>query len=151
MLKETLKKGAISFAISAFCGLIINLIIDIVINAMGYTGFCSISPDFLSLFPTTAMAAYVNLLLYGVIGATFSMMTFVYDLEKIGFAVQSIIYFVVTAAVCILITTLLWQLHRYPAALISTLSGYAVTHIIMFTVSYRRLKNDINEINTQLE
>ena len=151
MLKETLKKGAVSFAISAFCGLVINLIIDIVINAIGYTGFCSISPDFLSLFPTTAMAAYVNLLLYGVIGATFSMMTFVYDLEKIGFAVQSIIYFVVTAAVCILITTLLWQLHRYPAALISTLSGYAVTHIIMFTVNYRRLKNDINEINTQLE
>lgn len=151
MLKETLKKGAVSFALSAFCGLIINLIIDIVINATGHTGFCSISPDFLALFPTTAMAAYVNLLLYGVIGATFSMMTFVYDLEKIGFAFQSIIYFVVTSTVCILITTLLWQLHRYPAALISTLAGYAVTHVIMFTVSYRKLKNDIQEINTQLE
>ena len=151
MLKETLKKGAVSFALSAFCGLIINLIIDIVINTTGHTGFCSISPDFLALFPTTAMAAYINLLLYGVIGATFSMMTFVYDLEKIGFAFQSIIYFVVTSTVCILITTLLWQLHRYPAAMISTLAGYAVTHVIMFTVSYRKLKNDIQEINTQLE
>ena len=120
------------------------------IASMGYTDFCSISPDFLAHFPTTAMAVYVNLLLYGVIGATFSMMTFVYDLEKIGFAFQSIIYFVVTSTVCILITTLLWQLHRYPAALISTLSGYAVTHIIMFTVNYRRLKNDINEINIAL-
>ncbi|MBP5608851.1 MAG: DUF3021 domain-containing protein [Lachnospiraceae bacterium] len=151
MLKETLKRGAISFAISAFCGLIINLLIDTIAHAIGAEDFCSISPDFLMLFPTTAMAVYANVLLYGVIGATFSMMTFVYDLEKIGFAVQSIIYFIVTSTVCLLITMLLWQLHRYPPALICSLAGYAVTHIIMFTISYRKLKNDINAINTELE
>ena len=151
MIKDLFEKGAISFAIGSFAGLMVNFIIDLVAHAMGAEQFCSISPDFQALFPTTAMAAYANVLLYGCISAAFAVMTFIYDIERIGFLIQSIIYFLVTGSVCILITTLLWQLHRYPAALICTLAGYAVTHIIMFTVCYRKLKNDIQEINTQLE
>ena len=78
MIKELLKKGAISFAISSFVGAIINLIIDVVVNSMGVSDFCSISPEFRALFPTTVIAAYFNILLYGIIGATFAMMTFIY-------------------------------------------------------------------------
>ena len=151
MIKEILKRGALSFAISAFCGLLINLLIDLIAHAAGATGFCSIAPDFIALFPTTAMAAYVNILLYGVIGSTFAMMTFVYDLEKIGFVIQSIIYCLVTGTVCMLITILLWQLHRHPEALIFTLFGYLAAHVIMIVIQYRTLKKDISVINNELE
>ena len=152
MLKDTLKKGLISFAISSFSGLIVNLLIDLIVNAVGGPeDFCSISPEFRALFPTTTIAAYVNLLLYGLIGATFAMMTFIYSLERIGFIVQSIIYFLVTGTVCVLITTILWQLQRYPQALILTLTGYGASHILMITIQYRRLKKDILEINSELE
>jgi hypothetical protein len=41
----------------------------------------------------------------------------------------------------------LWQLHKYPAAFISTLAGYLATHIIMMVIEYRRLKADIKVIN----
>ncbi|MBR5420108.1 MAG: DUF3021 family protein [Lachnospiraceae bacterium] len=150
MLKETLRKGVISFAISSFVGLLINLIIDLIANRSGAAPFCSISPDFLALFPTTAMAAYVNVLLYGLIGAAFSMTTVVYEFERIGFLFQSILYFVITGAVCLLITIVLWQLQRYPKALIGTLAGYAITHIIMFSLQYRKLKADIETINVEL-
>ena len=150
MLKDILKKGAISFAISSFCGAIINYVIDLIANAAGLKDFCSISPAFRELFPTTALAVYTNILLYGIIGATFSMMTFVFELEKISFLVQSIIYYVVTAAVCLGITMLLWQLQRYPKALIGTLIGYTVTHIIMFTIEYKNLKKDIETINEEI-
>ena len=150
MIKETLKKGAISFAIGSFSGLIVNLIIDIVVNALGFEGFCSISPYFAAHFPTMVMAAYVNVLLYGVIGATFAMMTVIYGFERIGFVIQSIIYFLVTGAVCILITILLWQLQRHPKALLFSLIGYAVTHVIMITIEYNTLKKDIKDINTSL-
>ena len=61
--------------------------------------------------------------------------------------IQSIIYFVVTSVVCVAITTLLWQLHKYPAAFICTLIGYAATHVIMITIEYRRLRADIKVIN----
>ena len=150
MLKDILKKGAISFSISSFAGAIINFLIDVIVNAAGVKDFCSISPDFLKLFPTTAVAVYSNIMLYGIIGATFAMMTFVFELERIGFLVQSIIYYVVTAAVCLGITMLLWQLQKYPQALIGTLLGYTGTHIIMFTLEYKKLKNDIETINQEI-
>ena len=150
MIKETIKKGAISFAIGSFAGLIVNLIIDIIVNALGVKGFCSISPYFVAHFPTMAMAAYVNVILYGVIGSTFAMMTVIYEFERIGFVIQSIIYFLVTSAVCILITILLWQLQNHPIALVLTLAGYAVSHVIMITIEYKTLKKDIKDINTSL-
>ena len=151
MIKEYLKRGALSFAIASFSGLLINFIIDIIVNALGYKDFCSISPYFLALFPTTALAAYTNVLLYGLIGATFAVSTIVYEWDKIGFVIQSILYFLITAAVCLAITTILWQLQRHPAALISTLAGYAMTHVIMITIAYKNMKRDILEINKALE
>ena len=151
MIKEILKRGAISFAISSFAGLMINLIIDLVADAAGAKDFCSISPDFMALFPTTALAAYVNILLYGLIGATFAMMTFIYEFERIGFVIQSIIYCLVTGGVCMLITVLLWQLQRHPEAFVSTCLGYLAAHVIMIVVQYRALKKDISVINTELQ
>ena len=146
-MKDYIKRGMISFAISSFAGILVNLVIDSIANACGRSGFISMSPEFIDMFPTTALAAYVNALLYGVIGFIFSFMTFIYDVEKIGFLYQSIIYFLVTSVVSIGITMLLWQLHKYPAGFICTLSGYAVTHVIMFITEYRKLKKDIKEIN----
>ena len=71
-MKEVLKRGFTSFALSSFAGLIVNLIIDIIMNARGLEGFSSMSPDYVALFPSVTIAAYVNILLYGVIGATFA-------------------------------------------------------------------------------
>ncbi|MBR5896540.1 MAG: DUF3021 family protein [Lachnospiraceae bacterium] len=146
-MKKVLKRGMISFFISSFAGVLVNLIIDVAVNAGGMKGFISMSPDFVNMFPTPVIAAYVNVMLYGLIGFTFSVMTFVYEAEKIGFVIQSIIYFVVTAAVCLSITVILWQLYRYPAAFAGTLAGYGVTHVIMIVIGYRKLKKDIKEIN----
>ena len=146
-MKEVLKRGLTSFALSAFAGLLVNLIIDIVMSSFLKTGFISMSPDYVALFPSVTISAYVNILLYGVIGATFSLAAYIYEVEKIGFIIQSIIYFVITSSVCVGITILLWQLHKYPAAFISTLAGYLATHIIMMVIEYRRLKADIKVIN----
>ena len=153
MLKETLKRCALSFVISAICGLVVNLAIDLIANAAGAGtegGFISMSPEFRKIFATPVIAAYINILLYGVIGAVFSGMSFIFECPRIGYIVQSLIYFVSTAAVWIIITILLWQLHRYPQALIATIAGYAVTYLIMGIVTYKDLKRDINRINTAI-
>lgn len=146
-MKEVLKRGFTSFALSSFAGLIVNLIIDVIMNARGLEGFSSMSPDYVALFPSVTIAAYVNILLYGVIGATFALSVYIYEVERIGFIIQSIIYFIITSSVCVGITILLWQLHKYPAAFISTLAGYLATHIIMMVIEYRKLKADIKVIN----
>ena len=146
-MKEYFKRGLISFAIGAFAGLLVNLIIDVIVNLTGHTGFISMSSDYQALFPTPAMAAYVNILLYGLIGWIFSFATYIYEIERIGFVIQSIIYFLITSSVCMAITIFLWQLHRYPIAIVCTLAGFAITHVIMITNEYRRLKADIKVIN----
>ena len=146
-MKEILKRGFTSFALSSFAGLLVNLIIDIIMNRTLNAGFHSMSPEYVALFPSVTIAAYVNVLIYGVIGATFSMATLIYEVERIGFIIQSIIYFIITSSVCMAITMLLWQLHRYPAAFIATLAGYLATHIIMMVIEYRKLKADIKVIN----
>ena len=146
-MKEIIKRGLTSFALSSFAGLLVNLLIDLIVNAVEGPGFSSMSPDYAALFPSPTLAAYVNILLYGVIGATFALAAYIYELERIGFVIQSIIYFVVTSVVCVAITMLLWQLHKYPSAFICTLLGYAATHVIMITIEYRRLRADIKVIN----
>ena len=151
MVKEVVKRGFFSFFVSAFCGLLVNLIIDVIGNANIEGEFCSMSPEFRALFPTSPIAAYVNIILYGIIGATFSVMTLIYEFERIGFIIQSIIYVVITTAVCLVITMFLWQLQRYPQALIGTVSGYLATHVIIIILEYRKLKKDIKEINSGLE
>ena len=148
--KESIKRSAVSFSISAFVGLLVNLLIDVIANKAGAAGFVSISPETRALFPTQAIAAYVNVLLYGAIGATFAGMTFIFEIDRLGFIIQEILYFIVTAAILALITILLWQLHRYPKALIPTLAGYGLTYLIMGIVEYRELKKNIADINETL-
>ncbi|MBO6159198.1 MAG: DUF3021 family protein [Firmicutes bacterium] len=138
----------ISFTISAFCGLLINLLIDVIVNLNGVKGFVSMSYLYVKIFPTEAMAAYVNILIYGMIGFVFAAMTFIYDMERLGFLFQSILYFVVTGGFSVAVTVFLWQLHHYPSAFIGTLTGYLMTHIIIFIVEYRTLRKDVKEINT---
>lgn len=150
MIKNVLKNGAISFVIGSLSGLIVNLIIDAVANALGAEDYCSISPSFQALFPTSVMAAYVNVLLYGCISASFAIMTFIYDVERIGFVIQSIIYFLTTSVACLVITMLLWQLQRYPLGLFLTLACYGLTHVIMITMAYKKLRKDVSEINQEL-
>ena len=149
-MKETLKKVILSFALSSFAGLMVNLMIDLIVNATGNTGFISIAPEFQKLFPTPVIAGYVNVLLYGLIGAVFAGMTSIFDCSRIGVIIQWCIYFAVTFGFCMAITIFVWQLHRYPQAFISTAMGYSVTYLILGFVQYRQLKDDIRAINENL-
>jgi len=150
-MKEYLKRGLLSFSLSAFSGLIVNLIIDVIVNTAGDPPFYSMSPDFRDLFPTPAVAAYVNILLYGIIGFAFAAMTFLFDLKKLGLLIQWLLYFLSTSAVCIGITTLLWQLHKYPRAFFMTIGGYGITYVIIAINQYRTLKKEVREINESLK
>ncbi len=149
-MKIYLKRAAVSFAISSFVGLMVNLLIDVIVNAAGYEGFISMSPEAREHFATPTIAAYVNVLMYGLIGAAFAGMTFIFDIDRLGFVIQSILYFLLTGVVLVAITFVLWQLHKHPKALVPTLIGYAVSYFIMGVVQYRALKKDIREINEEL-
>jgi len=147
-----LKRCIFSFCISSVCGLVVNLLIEIIVRmATGMEDFCTISPEFMAMFPSDTIGFAMNTLLYGVIGATFSIAMYIYELDHIGFVIQNILYCLATGVVWVPIVTLLWQLYRYPSALIGTLVGFAGSYVVMSIVAYRMTRKDVEQINEFLE
>ena len=147
-----LKRCSISFAISSVCGALSNLIIELVVRAVtGMNDFSPLSSEFVELFPSETIAVEVNVLLYGVIGASFSAMTFIYENQKIGFIVQNMLYCILTSIIWVPIVVFVWQLNKYGSALVGTLIGFFATYIVMSIVGYRITQARIKEINTYLE
>lgn len=147
-MNKVIKQTCISFAISCFAGLIVNLLIDVGVNSYGVIDdFISVPFAFAERFPTPVIGAYINIILYGLIGATFSIMTFVFDITRLGFLIQYVIYFCSTSVVLVYITMYLWKLQTIPVAMISTLVGYGISFVIMGIVQYRMVRQDIEKIN----
>jgi len=140
-----------SFAISAFCGLVALLLIDIIgKHVSGDPGFAAMSPEFVSLFPSEAVAAEVNVLLYGLIGATFAGATIIFEKDRIGFLIQNLLYCLITGTVWISVVMILWRLYKYSAAMYTTIACFVVTHVIMSVLGYRITRQDVKEINDVL-
>lgn len=151
MKKIVLKRAATSFCISAMCGMLVNLLIELIVRLVtGDTSFVPLSPEYRQYFPSDTIAMEINVLLYGVIGAAFSAAAVVYEWVRIGFLIQNLIYFLLTGLVWVPIVALIWQLSGYPEALLSTLAGFAATYIIMSVVGYRIMRRDVGEINKAL-
>lgn len=151
-MKEIMKRAVTGFGNSAVCGLIVNMFIELAVRH--YTkdsAFDPMSPAFVALFPSKTVAIEVNILLYGVIGAVFAAATWIYEQDRIGFIFQNLIYFVMTGAVWVPIMTMLWQLQRYPQALVGTLIGFSGTYAVMSFVGYKITRRDVREINQALK
>lgn len=138
------------FAFSATISTICLFFIEIAVRLSSGFDYTPITPEFLSLFPSHSMAMEVDILLYGMIGMTFSGMTFIYEKDHIGFVLQNIIYCIATGIVWIPIVTFLWQLWRYPAALFYTIGGFLITYMIITTAMYHTTKKDIAQINDSI-
>lgn len=145
-LKRALKAFVTSAVISSIC----LLIIELITRAFG-ADFYPMTPEFMNRFPSTTMALEVNIILYGIYGAGFAGMSFIYDIDRLGFVLQTILYAVATALIWVPIVTFTWQLHKYPQAFISTIAGFIATYVIMIVVSYKTVKKQVESINKSLE
>lgn len=145
-----IKKCLNSFVYSTFFGILVNLIIEIVVRAISGFNYSPITPEFRAFFPSDTTAIFADALLYGVIGFIFSFMLFIYNYDKLGFVVQNIIYYTGTSIVWIPIIIFIWQLQKYPSALISTIIGFVVAEIIMTVVAYNITKKNIAAINSKI-
>ncbi len=145
------KRCAFSFAISAISGLVVNMLIEMIVRQVtGVKDFIPISLEYMELFPTVTLALEVHILLYGLIGMTFAAMMFIFECHSIGFLIQNILYFLATSVVWIPIVTFVWQLQKYPSALIGTLTGFGVTYGIISAIAYYSIKKDVKQINEML-
>lgn len=144
------KRIGMAFVFTAFWGMACNMIIEIVVRIVSGIDYSPLTPEFIAMFPSVTIAYGVDMLLYGVIGLAFSFMLFIYEIDRIGFVLQNAIYYLVTGIVWIPIVAFLWQLWRYPQALVCTIVGFVMTDVIMTVIGYRTTKRNIRELNAAL-
>ncbi|MGN0431677.1 MAG: DUF3021 family protein [Lachnospiraceae bacterium] len=150
-MKKWMMRTGTSFAISAICGLVVNMLVELIIRAVtGEQDIPMVSREFTALFPSKTVAVEVNILLYGVIGASFAAAAFVYEKDSIGFLIQNLLYVLMTGMVWVPIVCLLWQLQKNIPALLSTLGGFLMTYLIMTFVGYRMTRKEVEDINHML-
>ena len=145
------KRVVFSFSISSCIGLMVYMLIELIGNVLlELPGFSALTPEYQAMFPNERLALGAAVLLHGLIGAVFSAGTFIYEKIELGFILQNIIYFIMTGLVWIPVVAFVWQLYRYPAALFSTIGGFAVTYIVMSVVGYNITKKEVAQINAHL-
>lgn len=148
-MKKHLIKILKSFAFSCTTSIVILALIELISTALGHR-ISPLTPEFISYFPSETIATEVDILLYGIFGVAFSGMTFIYEIDSLGFVVQNIIYCLSTSVVWIPIVTFIWQLWKYPQALICTIIGFIVTYLIMTIIAYNTARKDITDVNRML-
>ena len=149
-MKKTIIKLIKSFAFSSITSLIILALIEIISAAFGHR-ISPLTPEFISYFPSETIALEVDILLYGVFGLAFSSMTFIYEIDSIGFVLQNIIYCLSTSVIWIPVVTFIWQLWKYPQALFCTIAGFIVTYAIMTITVYNTTRKEIHDLNDMLD
>lgn len=141
-----------SFMVSACVSLVVNMLIELIVQWITKdTTFNPLSPEFRAMFSTDSMAVYVNTLLYGLIGATFAGFSTIYEIERLGYLLQNLVFYICTACVWVPIVMFMWQLWRHSSALTSTLVAFAGTYFIMTIVGYKIKKQEIADINQLLQ
>ncbi len=146
------KRIFFSFSISALCGLFVYLLLELIAGViLGVEGFSAMTPEYIALFPSETIALEVAILAHGVIGAVFAVAAVVYEKAELGFILQNVIYVLITGIVWIPLFSFVYQLYRYPSAMIGTVCGFVATYVVMSVVGYRVTKKEIAQINQCLE
>lgn len=148
-MKKHIKNIFQSFFFSAITAMICLMLIEVISSAVGHC-LSPMTPEFRSYFPSESVALEVDILLYGLFGIAFSGMSRIYENDRIGFVLQNIIYCVGTAIIWVPVVTFIWQLWKYPQALICTVIGFIVTYVIMTIVAYNTTRKEIVEVNALL-
>lgn len=142
-----IKNCAKSFIYSAFFGILCQWLIELVLKGILQIDYSPVTPEYMAMFPSIGIALGADMILYGMIGLAFSSFLFIYDINRIGFVIQNLIYYFVTSLIWMPIVIFIWQIWRYPQALIGVILGFVVTYIIMTFVAYRTTKGDVESIN----
>lgn len=144
MKKELTKRIIDGFSYAAAINVVIALICILVFKEE------PLVPSYSAYFENKSMALLIQIILTGVISGTFAGGTILFEQAKLGLLLQSLLYFLLTTAVCIPITGFCWGLFVYKTSAIIFLCNYFATYFICWTVAYRNSVKEVREINRRI-
>lgn len=144
MKKELTKRIIDGFSYAVAINVVVALICILVFKIE------PLVPSYSAYFENKSMALLVQIILTGVISGTFAGGTILFEQAKLGLLLQSLLYFLLTTAVCIPITGFCWGLFVYKTSAIIFLCNYFATYFICWTVAYRSSVKEVREINRRI-
>ena len=144
MKKELTKRIIDGFSYAAAINVVVALICILVFKEE------PLVPSYSAYFENKSMALLIQIILTGVISGTFAGGTILFEQAKLGLLLQSLLYFLLTTAVCIPITRFCWGLFVYKTSAIIFLCNYFATYFICWTVAYRSSVKEVREINRRI-
>lgn len=144
MKKELTKRIIDGFSYAAAINVVVALICILVFKEE------PLVPSYSTYFENKSMALLIQIILTGVISGTFAGGTILFEQAKLGLLLQSLLYFLLTTAVCIPITGFCWGLFVYKTSAIIFLCNYFATYFICWTVAYRNSVKEVREINRRI-
>lgn len=147
-----MKKNIISRALLGFpLGISIGYIISIVISFIFANGnYAPCRPELVSMMGNVINAVILQTVFSGVIGATFSACSVIWEIENWSIVKQTGIYFMITALVMMPVAYVLnWMEHSF-LGFIKYFGTFVVIFIIVWVLQYMAWKKKINQINAKL-
>ena len=144
MKKELTKRIIDGFSYAAAINVVVALICILVFKEE------PLVPSYSAYFENKSMALLIQIILTGVISGTFAGGTILFEQAKLGLLLQSLLYFLLTTAVCIPITGFCWGLFVYKTSAIIFLCNYFATYFVCWTVAYRSSVKEVREINRRI-
>lgn len=144
MKKELTKRIIDGFSYAVAINVVVALICILVFKIE------PLVPSYSAYFENKSMALLVQIILTGVISGTFAGGTILFEQAKLGLLLQSLLYFLLTTAVCIPITGFCWGLFVYKTSAIIFLCDYFATYFVCWTVAYRSSVKEVREINRRI-
>lgn len=144
MKKELTKRIIDGFSYAVAINVVVALICILVFKIE------PLVPSYSAYFENKSLALLVQIILTGVISGTFAGGTVLFEQAKLGLLLQSLLYFLLTTAVCIPITGFCWGLFVYKTSALIFLCNYSATYFICWTVAYRSSVKEVREINRRI-
>ena len=150
MLKKMLSRALVSAPIC----MLINQLIGICVSLANADGrYSPVTPAFAARFPSDTVAVIVQLLLIGLVGATFAACSVIFEIERWSFLRQGLIHLAITSAVASPVCLFCWLPESAAGAWVlvgSWLFTYTVTWLsqyLLYRHRVRALDAKIKQIN----
>lgn len=148
-MNESTGKKILSRFTRGFCyALAINVLIFFIISLTG--GGVQFVPGYAEKFSSREAALLTELILIGVASGSLSAGTVIMELERLSLLVQSLIYYVICAAVWGGVGCFCWGMSQYPVAFVTISISYTASYAICWIIQYRLTRKNVREINEKL-
>lgn len=146
MLKKILVRSAISAPISIVANQLITIIISI---AIGDGRYFPVTPAFAAMFESELAPVIVQVLLIGLIGATFAGSSVIFDIDSWSFLKQGAVHLAITSAVFLPVSMLCWRPVNTASAL--SLAGcWVVVYGCTWLSRYFAWQHSIKKLNDRI-